>query len=806
MKHEDILKKLTLRQKVALLSGKDIWSTYAFLQAGVPSMVLSDGPHGVRRQMGAGDHLGLNDSRPATCFPTAAGLANSWDPSLAEEMGAAIGEEAAAQGVGTLLGPGLNVKRSPLGGRNFEYFSEDPYLAGKMAAGLIRGIQSNGIAACPKHFAANSQELLRMSSDSVVDERTLREIYLTGFEIAVKEGGAKSIMTSYNKINGTYSNENGHLLTDVLRGEWGFDGYVVTDWGGSNDHVEGIKAGSNLEMPGVLGDSDEEVMTALKEGRITEAVIDERVDELLDVVLSVDEAVKQAKDSFDETAHHRLARRVASQTAVLLKNEDHILPLKNGTKVALIGDLAMTPRYQGAGSSLVNATRIDKPADMLREDGLELVGQAQGYRRDGRADEALAAAAVTLARSAQVVLLYLGLPEIAESEGMDRRDMKLPANQEALLKELASANPNIIVILSGGSPVEIPWLSNCKALLNGYLAGQAGAGAIADLITGKVNPSAKLAETYPLTYEDTPNQKYFPGCQKTAEYREGPFVGYRYYQTVGKKTRFPFGYGLSYTSFAYKDLKASKDGVRFTLTNTGKASGEEIAQLYVGLKDSGLFRPAMELKGFAKVHLEPGECKEVTIKFDDKTFRYFNVKTKKWEIESGRYTISVGPNAAELPLAVFLEVEGTGAAVPYDKKKLECYFSGEVQDVPDSQFEALLGHAIPKRDWDEKDKLEINDSLSQLYYAKNPFARMVGKVLKHKKMKSEKQGKPNLNILFIYNMPFRGLAKMTNGMVSMDMAASILDICNGHFFSGLFRTIKGFFANRRAQKERRKLL
>lgn len=806
MKHKDIIEKLTLRQKIALLSGKDIWSTYAFPEAGVPSMVLSDGPHGVRRQLGAADHLGLNASCPATCFPTAAGLANSWDPSLAEKMGAAIGEEAVCLGVGTLLGPGLNIKRNPLGGRNFEYFSEDPYLSGKMAAGLIRGIQSNGIAACPKHFAANSQELLRMSSNSVVDERTLRELYLTGFEIAVKEGGAKSIMTSYNQINGRYSNEEKYLLTDILRNEWGFDGFVVTDWGGSNDHVEGIKAGSNLEMPGVLGDSDEEVMTALKEGRITEEVIDQRVDELLDVVLDTNHAIEKANETFDEKAHHMLARQVAEKTAVLLKNENHILPLSPGTKVAVIGDFAMTPRYQGAGSSMVNPTELDIPEKELLGSELNVIGQVQGYRRDGKSDEELKSGALVLARSADVILLYLGLPEIAESEGMDRNHMKLPSNQEILLQELSSVNPNIVVILSAGSPVEMPWISSCKAVLHGYLPGQAGAGAIVNLIMGKVNPSGKLAETYPMIYEDVPNHSYFPGRQKTAEYREGPFVGYRYYQTASVDVRFPFGFGLSYTDFLYENLEVSAEGVRFTLSNIGKYAGEETAQLYVGFPGSELFRPAIELKGFAKVSLEPGENKRVTIPFDDKTFRYFNTMTKKWEVESGKYQIFVGPNAGELPLSETFEVKGTDAPIPYDKNVLISYYNGYVQNVPDKEFECLLGYPLPKKDWDETAALEMNDSFSQLYYAKNFLARIIGKVLKNIKERSEKKGTPNLNVLFIYNMPFRGLSKMTNGMVSMEMASAILAMCNGHFFRGLWGTIKGFFINRRKQKERRKFL
>ena len=619
------------------------------------------------------------------------------------------------------MGPGLNIKRSPLGGRNFEYFSEDPYLAGKMAAGLIRGIQQNGISACPKHFAANSQELLRMSSDSVVDERTFREIYLTGFEIAVKEGHPRSIMSSYNKINGTYANDSYELLTRILREEWGFDGFVVTDWGGSNDHVEGVKAGSNLEMPGTIGDSDREIFKALKDGRITEEVIDRRVDELLDVILWTHPATSRENTSFDEQAHHHLARTVAARTAVLLKNEDNILPLAQGTQVAVIGDMAMDPRYQGAGSSMVNCTRLDRPIDALGESGLELMGQVRGYRRDGKKDPELLKAAVDLAKNARVVLLYMGLPEISESEGMDRQHMRLPENQEEVLSAVSAVNPNVVVVLAGGSPVEIPWLDQCRALVHGYLSGQAGAGAMADILTGKAEPSGRLAESYPLVDTDTPNHNYFPGRQRTAEYREGPFVGYRYYQTVGKQVRFPFGYGLSYTTFAYSDLEAGEKEVSFTLTNTGDRQGTETPQVYVGMKDSALFRPAVELKGFAKVTLNPGEMRRVTIPLDDKAFRYFNVKTGSWEVEGGSYTISVGPNAARLPLSAQVEVKGTGAEIPYQREQLPSYYTGQVDNVPDSQFKTLLGRPIPQKNWDTGARLTMNDSLSQLSYAKNPI-------------------------------------------------------------------------------------
>lgn len=803
MKHQSILSKLTLEQKVALLSGRDIWSTYPFEQAGLPAMFLSDGPHGVRRQVGEGDHLGLNASQPATCFPTAAGVANSWNPTLAEQAGQTIGEEAASQQVNVLLGPGLNIKRSPLGGRNFEYYSEDPYLAGKMAAAFIRGVQSNGISACPKHFAANSQEHLRMTSDSVVDERTLRELYLTGFEIAVKEGQPKSIMSSYNRINGTYANEDAHLLTEILRNEWGFDGFVVTDWGGSNDHVAGTLAGSNLEMPGTGGDSDRELLAALKDGSIQESVIDQRVDELIDVILSTHAATANHSGSFDKEAHHAVARQTALETAVLLKNQDHILPLSKETRVAVIGDMALEPRYQGAGSSVVNPTQLDRPIDCLSKSSLNIVGHAQGYLRNGKTDPSLSQAAVALAKQADVVLLYLGLPEIFESEGIDRTHMALPSNQNALVEELYQVNPNLVVILSGGSPVELPWIDHCKGLIHGYLGGQAGAGAMVDLLTGVVSPSGKLAETYPISYTDTPNYHYFPGKEETAEYRESLYVGYRYYETVQKPVRFPFGYGLSYTTFSYTDLTITPGQVQFTLTNTGDMAGSEISQLYISCPNSKLFRPVRELKGFAKTYLEPGASTRVTIPLDDKAFRYFNVQTDQWEIEGGTYQIEIGASCQDILLTGTLSVTGTDAPIPYDASLMPSYYSAKVQSVSDQEFTILLGRPLPESKWDRTAPLGFNDSLSQMQYARSPLARMGYKILQNMQKKSEANGAPDLNVLFIYNMPFRGLAKMTGGMISTEMAQAMQYMANGHFFGGCHRLIKAHFKNQKELKARK---
>lgn len=799
MKHEEMIKKMTLEEKAAFLSGKGEWQTWDFERLGIPSMYCSDGPHGIRKQAGAGDHLGLNPSLPATCFPTAATMANSWDPALGEEIGRALGEEARVQDVHVVLGPGLNIKRSPLCGRNFEYFSEDPYLAGKMAAGYVRGIQSKGRYACPKHFAVNSQELRRMAMNAVVDERTLREIYLTGFEIAVKEGGAKALMTSYNQVNGTYSNENTHLLKDILREEWGYEGIVITDWGGSNDHVKGVAAGSDLEMPTPGMDSARQIVKAVQENRIPEEDVDACVDRLLDAVLTLTGRQEEKPSEFDKEAHHALAKKAAAQSAVLLKNQEDILPLKPGTHVALIGDFAFEPRYQGAGSSMVNTIKLDKMSELIGGYDLTVVGMARGYKRDGEVDTVLEKEAVDLAQSVDVVLYCFGLDELSESEGVDRTHMRIPQNQITLLETMARVNENIVGILSAGAVVEMPWHTSLKALLHGYLYGQAGAGAMLDIITGKVNPSGRLNETYPVRYENTPAFKYFPSEERNSEYREALYVGYRYYDTAKVRVLYPFGFGLSYTEFQYRDLTVNPEGAEFTLTNTGNRDGAEVAQLYIGMKDGKVFRPAKELKGFQKVFLKAGESRRVHIPFDDKTFRYWNVRTDQWETEGGTYTIMIGASCLDIRLRTETEIEGTTDTYPYYTNRMPSYYSGLIGQVEDQEFQELLGYPIPSGKWNGD--LTVNDAICQMYYAKSPAARFVYKKLTQMKKKSEDAGKPDLNILFIYNMPFRAIAKMTGGMVSMEMVEGIVTMVNGHLFRGLGHTIAGFFRNQRQNRK-----
>jgi beta-glucosidase len=811
-----MIENLTLLEKAALLSGKNIWETRAVPRHGVPALFMSDGPHGVRKQLGSGDHLGIAASEKATCFPTAATIANSWDPVLAEQIGEALGEEAASLEVDVLLGPGLNIKRSPLNGRNFEYFSEDPYLAGKMAAGYVRGIQSQGVAATPKHFAVNSQELRRMTTDSVLDERTLREIYLTAFEIVVRESEPRALMTSYNLVNGAYANEDPFLLKKVLREEWGFDGAVITDWGGGNDAVEGARNGSAVEMPSPGLDSVRQLVAAVESGALSEADLDERVREVTELALAFRSPLDPVAP-LDVAGHHVLAQRAAEQSIVLLKNDNNVLPLSAGTRVALIGDFAESPRYQGAGSSLVNPTQLTTTLEAIGATSLELVEFARGFDRHGAANEELAVAAELAASASDVVLLYLGLDEISESEGLDRSHMAMAQNQLDLLARLRAVNANVIVVLSAGSAVEIPWLDQCEALVHGYLSGQAGAEAVLNVLTGAVNPSGKLAESYPIAHEDSPAFSYFPGLERTSEYREGLYIGYRYYDTANVPVRFPFGYGLSYTQFAYGDLAVTLTDVTFTISNVGDVAGAEIAQLYIGragadgadgaadVQPAGVHRPAKELKGFLKVPLAPGETRTVTIPLDDKAFRYFDVDRSSWEVESGNYTISVGSSVADIHLSDVIAVAGTVTPAAEQDAALAPYYGARIAAVSDVHFGALLRRDIPQSKW-TPGPLHKNDSLAQMRDAKSVLARLAFVVLDRMKLKAERAHKPDLNILFLYNMPFRAIAKMTNGAVSMEMVDSIVLLVNGHFLRGVGGLIRGFVRNARANKKTSKAL
>ena len=807
------LEELSVAEKAAMLSGGSEWDSRGNEKAGIPSFVMSDGPHGVRRQLGEGDHLGLGASKPATCFPTAGTVANSWDPALAEEMGEALGQEAHDLDVNVLLGPGMNIKRNPLCGRNFEYYSEDPIVAGRMAAGLIRGIQSNGVSACPKHFAVNSQELRRQASNSVVDERTMREIYLTAFEIAVREAAPMTIMTSYNEINGVYAHENKHLLQDILRDEWGFDGMVVSDWGGSNSAVAAVKAGGSLEMPSPGYTSVRELEGAVKAGTLSEADLNARAAEVAKIArLTKTEGVGRddlLKDAV-AAAHHEVARKVAENSSVLLKNAAAALPLAAGTRVAVIGDMAKTPRFQGSGSSKVNATREENILDELKNaaaaTGVTVAGYAQGYDRQGTKNQTLIDEAKTLAAAdtTDAVIAVVGLDERSESEGLDRSTMAIPQVQNDLVNALTATGKPVIIVLVAGSPVELPWFDAVSAILYVGLSGQAGASATVRALTGQINPSGHLAETWPISYVDCPSAGWYPAIGRDAIYREGPFIGYRYYETANVPVRFPFGYGLSYATFTYSNLTADETGVQFTVTNDSDVPGATVAQLYVTGPSDGVLRPARELKGFAKVQLDAHESKTVRIEFDRYTFRHFDTAANAWRTESGVWTLAVGTNAEDLPLTCEFAIAGDVDAIPADPA-LGHYLTGDVKHVTDAEMAVLFGHEVIAPG--KPTTFGVNDPISSWVDSKGLVARTIAKTLTNREAKTrQKTGAPDLNMLFILNMPPRAMNKMTQGMVDSAMVDAIVKIANGHTFRGLGGIIAGYFRNQSANKRTAKEL
>lgn len=665
---KEIISKMTLEEKASLCSGLDMWHTKAVERLQIPSIMMTDGPHGLRKQ-GEPTSLDIYNSVPATCFPSAAGLACSWDRSLLKKVGVALGEECQAEKVDIILGPGANIKRSPLCGRNFEYFSEDPYLTSEMAANHIEGVQSQGVGTSLKHFAVNNQENRRMSVSAVVDERTFREIYLSNFEGAVKKAKPWTVMCSYNRVNGTYSSENKNLLTSILKDEWGHEGIVMSDWGAVNERAAGLLAGLELEMPSSGGSGDKKIVEAVKNGEIKEEVLDKAVERLLKIIFK---AVENRKENavYDKEAHHRLAKEVVSECMVLLKNEDNILPLEKKETIAIIGDLAEKPRYQGGGSSHINPSKLDNIYVEIKKAAGENANilYAAGYNQDvDDIDEKLVNEAKKTASKADKVVIFAGLPERYESEGFDRSHMRMPENQLKLIDAIAEVQKNIIVVLSNGAPIEMPWLGKVKAVLEAYLGGQALGGAIAELLFGDAVPCGKLAETFPKKLSDNPSYLNFPGEGDTVEYREGLFVGYRYYDKKQIEPLFPFGYGLSYTTFEYSNITADKEEisdkdtvkVSVNIKNTGKVSGKEIVQLYVRDVESSVIRPDKELKGFEKVELKPGEEKTVCFTLDKRSFAYYNVDIKDWYVESGVFEILIGISSEDIKLKKNIEVKST---------------------------------------------------------------------------------------------------------------------------------------------------
>ena len=794
MNTQEIIKQLTLEEKASLCSGLSFWHLKGIEHVGLDSIMVTDGPHGLRKQDGDQDHLGILDSVPTTCFPPACTTASSFDTTLLHDIGVALGEECQQEKVGVLLGPGANIKRSPLCGRNFEYISEDPYVTGKLSAAIINGIQSNNVGTSMKHYAANNQEKARMTSDSVVDERTLREIYLTGFEIAVKEAQPWTMMCSYNRLNGPYASEHPWLLNEVLRDEWGFKGLVVTDWGATNDRVAGLKAGLDLEMPGSNGMNDIKIVAAVKDGSLSEEDLDKVSIRIIDLILK---AQNGQKDDFvyDADAHHDLVRRAAAESSVLLKNDENILPLAEGSSVAVIGNFAKNPRYQGAGSSRINPPKVDNAFDSLEAQGVN-VSFAKGYATDSKPDQALVDEAATLAKQNDVALVFVGLPDEYESEGFDRSTLEMPKSHTDLVNAVAAANPNTIVILQLGSSIVMPWANQVKGILVSYLGGQAAGSSCADVLTGKVNPSGKLAETWPQALEDTPCHAYYPGTGKTAEYREGLFVGYRYYNTVQKPVAYPFGYGLSYTSFEYLDLKVSQTAnepqaeVSFTIKNVGNVAGAEVAQLYLGLPNSSIIRAKHEIKGFDKVFLNPGEQKEVTLSLDKRSFAYYNVPAALWAVESGNYLIEVGSSSRDIHLSTSITVDGDGHETLLSelKSKASAYYDpANISTISAADFEGLLGHKLPPKNRQPGEKYDQNTSLGEIQHTKigQQVFKLVGA-----SMEKAFGNNDNLRPMFeamLNDIPLRALVMMGRGAFPEKKMNGILDILNG-------KKIRGYIA------------
>ncbi len=776
-----ILNSMTLEDKIALCSGANFWQTKAYEKYGIPSLFMCDGPHGLRKQENAADMLGVNESRPATCFPAEATTASSWDTDLMERIGAAIGEEAKDQGVGLVLGPGANLKRNPLCGRNFEYFSEDPLLAGKLAAGFIRGMERQGVGSSLKHLAANSQEHCRFNSDSVMDERTLRELYLPAFEIAVKEGMPATVMCAYPKLNGVHCSDNKELLTDILRDEWGFDGLVVTDWGAMSDRIKGFRAGCDLNMPGGSAYMEKDALKAVRDGSLAEKDIDRCAERVLRLVFRAAETQKAAF-SCDYDAHHAIAKEAALSGAVLLKNQDDILPLQEGEQVAVIGHMAQSLRYQGAGSSHINPTHLSQPLDFLPG-----VSYAPGCDERGDTTEALIAEAVAAAKAAKTAVVFAGLPGRYESEGFDRETMAMPEGHHRLIEAVSAANPNTVVVLLCGAPVECPWADQVKGILWTGLPGQAGGEAIADLLHGRANPCGKLAETWPMRYEDCVSAPYY-GKTKDALYLEGLYVGYRYYDKAGKDVRWPFGFGLSYTKFGYSDLRVDGNTVTVTVRNTGDRSGSEIVQLYVEAPQNGLHRPVRELKGFQKVILAPGEQKSVQFTLTD---RDFSVWQNGWVLPDGDYTVCVGSSSRDLPLRQTIHRDGAALPVP-DWQQGSFY-----ESCADTPTQALLEAVMGKKYVPQvlkKGSFTMDNSVEEM-----KDHSLIMKIMYKAVEKTIAKGfggkadydNPEFRMMMASSAGSSLRSMQTSGGLRDGIMQGMLDIANGHFFRGIVRIIKG---------------
>ena len=802
----ELIRNMTLFEKASLCSGQTFWETKSISRLNIPSIMMSDGPHGLRKENNDdADNVALKSSYPATSFPPAVNMASTWNPQLIKEVGKALGEQCINQNIDVILGPGTNIKRSPLCGRNFEYFSEDPFLAGKMASNYIQGTKTTGVGTSLKHFAVNSQETNRMTINEIVDERTFREIYLTPFEIAVKESQPETVMCSYNRINGTYSSDNKYLLTDILRNEWGFEGLVVSDWNAVNDRVQGIIAGMDLEMPSCGGRTDKEIVKAVLDGSLAEADLDIVVERILTLIFSVIDA-RDDGYFYNYRDGHKLARKVANESIVLMKNEKNALPIDHNSKIAVIGSLAKTIRYQGAGSSRINPYNLVSFTDYLDSHKLNYEYK-EGYKlsNDGY-DEVLFNEAIECAKNNDKVILFVGLTDSYECEGYDRKDMTIPLGHSKLIEALAEVNENVIVVLLGGSPVEMPWIDKVHTLLNAYLPGEAAGEAIADIIYGIINPSGKLAETYPVKLEDYIGSKYYVGGPKTAEHREGMYVGYRYYDTAKKNVQFPFGHGLSYTTFEYSNLKLSSEKitendkliVTFDIKNTGDMDGAEIAQVYVKDIESSIFRPEKELKGFKKVFIKAGETETISIELDKRSFAYYNVDIKDWAIESGEFEIIVGASSRDIKFTEKVFVTGNEKITHPDyRQTAPVYYNMEsAEEIPTEQFEAVYGDKMPPNVPSKRGEFDKNTTIGEMKCCiiGKLFCKFAPAVIK-----SQVPDADMTTMLMLQQgmeeMPMRGLSGVTSGLLDNIVTEGIILWGNKHRMKGFGKMIKGLFVS-----------
>lgn len=788
MKNKEIIDKMTLEQKAAFVSGKNYWYTQEAKELGLPSIMMTDGPNGLRKQdteKKAGG-IGLGNSVLATCFPPAVCSASSWDEELLYQEGEAIAEECLAENVSVILGPGTNIKRSPTCGRNFEYFSEDPYLSGRMATSLVKGVQSKGVGTSLKHFACNSQEAFRMIIDEIIDERAIREIYFPAFEMCVKEAQPWTVMNSYNRINGVYSSQNNWLQEEVLRKEWGFEGLIVTDWGANVDRVEGLKCGTDLEMPTSGTLNKKKIIKAVKSGELDESILDKAVDNVIELIKKSKPALN-TKHTYDTEEHHRIAQHIAEGAMVLLKNEDNILPIKAGQKIAVIGEMAKFPRFQGAGTSVVNPTKLDNAYDCLSALGVN-VSYARGYDRSkDEINDDIINEALELAESADVVIAFAGLTEEFEAEGYDRKSIDMPNCHNYLISEIAKVNSNIVVVLAGGSVIHLPWAKEVKGILNSSLGGQAGGAAVANILTGKVNPSGKTCETYPLAYEDNPTYNNFPGGPVTSEHRESVYVGYRYYDTAKKDVLFPFGYGLSYTDFEFSDLHLSsrnlKDDetltVSFKIKNIGKTDGAEVTQIYVKDKESTIYRPEKELRAFKKIYLKAGEEKEIAVELSKRAFAFWNTNIHNWMVETGEFEILVGSSSRDIKLKDSVLVESTDIAdIPDYRETAPAYYTADISNMRGGQFEAVYGKPLPSSELDRNKKIDIYCCLNDAQYTK--WGGKIGKFIQFimTKMGSTENGDGAMLAAMATQIPIRNFVQMSMGVFSPKMAEGLLQILN----------------------------